>query len=321
MFCCEECRKDHELKNHNVHSECDICIRGKILLKDPSESLLQHIRENHWPLHCIHCERIFDTVNDIFIHNKCPKSMLIEVDNDNNNTPPTSERNFACITTAGQSCVPTSTPVAPRENENEFLQKMTETITPVDVLQKKEIENKSVFTPSNCSEKRNDQYTKRRVTFSNTVEEITDNENIQPEKTNEPLTPSSQQSLYITAEMKTPTLSSINETDEKDFNEGAILQLSMAEDETLWETAINDFEEVYTMDKMVTKDETVEEHCITYWPIASDESESSISNQTNGLWNSMTNIFKNVIQSISTSQEGELNKIHMFYLFHLLFFF
>lgn len=307
MFCCKNCRLKHELNNHKTNLECDICVKGRIIIKNPTDSLLEHIKKDHWPLYCVYCERVFETIDDIFEHNKCPKQ------EENNNTPPISQKDVKLIA-AGQSCVPTSTPVAPREDDNNFLQQISEVITPVEIYldKKEEIQYKSPLTPHN--ERKNDQYTKRRVTFSETIEEISDNENIPPEKANEPSTPTSQHSSYYTAEMRTPSLFSIDEADEKaqnDLNESAVLQLSrrdltVPEGETLWETAINDgfeSENVSIMEIGTTEKNT--DHCMTYWPTDSSADEQSTSTGNASIWSSMTNIFKNVMQGFSiTHQSG-----------------
>lgn len=233
------------------------------------------------------------------MHNKCPNG-----NGNNNNTPPISSKNLLnnVKSNTNQSCVATSTPVAPKEDEKQFLQKMTEVITPVDSLEKKE-ENKlykSAFTPNNYSERKTEQYSKRRVTFSENIEEISDSENIPPQKS-EPATPNSN---YITAEMKTPTLlSSINEADEKSQNylNEAAAALHTTENETLWESAVNESE---NDDISVIGVVEVEENSETYW---ASESEPNLTDKTGGIWSSMTNIFKNVIQGLSNGQEAKCN--------------
>lgn len=302
----------HELNKHKIHLECDICIKGTIIIRDPSDSLLQHIKENHWPLYCVYCERVFERIDDIFEHNRCPKSLLKQEVSDKNNTPPILQKDVKLIA-AGQTSVPTSTPVAPREDDNNFLQQISAVITPVEVYldKKEEIQYKSPLTPHN--ERKNDQYTKRRVTFSETIEEISDNENIPPEKANEPSTPTSQHSSYHTAEMRTPSLFSIDEADEKaqnDLNEGAVLQLSkrdltLPEGETLWESAINDgFQgENVSIMEIGTTEKNID-HSMTYWPTDSSADEQSSSSGNTSIWSSMTNIFKNVMQGFSITQRS-----------------
>lgn len=231
-------------------------------LRDPSETLLEHIKDNHWPLHCVYCKRVFNTIDDIFLHNKCPNG------NENNNTPPISGKNNI------KSCVTTSTPLIP---EDAFLHKISDFVSPVDLAIQNNL-RKSDFTPNNYSDRKNEQYLKqRRVTFSDTM----------------PATPSN----YITAELKTQTLLTVDETDEKtqnDINEAVALQMSTG-NETLWESALNDF--VYDN--------------------VSGPSESG--EETVGIWGSMTNIFKNVIQGFSSTQEGD--KIKLNYKARFVFFF
>lgn len=306
MFCCKNCRKKHEFKSHNLFSECDICLNGKILLRDPSNALLEHLQSKHLPLHCIHCDIVFNTIDELYFHNKCPRSR------NNENTPPVSQN---IITDDGMKivtekcCIPTSTPViVARKDENRFLQKMCEVITPVDIyLDKKD----SVFTPI---DQRDEQYIKRRVTFSKTIEEINDKDNIPVEKrliSDQPSTPDSQESLYITAanEMKTPTtiLFNVHETDEKaqnELNECAVLQYSTEQNDSVWKSAVSDvFEndvEVPTSKETITvTKENLEDPYEKCWPI-----ETVLSNHVPGIWTSMTNMFKNVIQGISVSQDG-----------------
>lgn len=303
MFCCENCRRKHEINTHKIHPDCSICIYGKIILRDPSDSLLQHIKAKHWPLHCLYCGKMFNTIEELILYNKCPKIAPVQNDKENNNTPPIS---------AGQSCVPTSTPLAPHEDESKFLQKMSEMITPVDTIEKKEVSNASPFTPQN--EKKNEPYRKRRVTFSDTIEEIDDNRLVSVKKANYELsTPtSSRYSSYFTAEMKTPSLLSIDETDERaqnNLNESVVSRRDLvvtAENETLWESAINDGSESnehFSIMEIMTS----EEECVTYWP----SNVPSTSHQTMGIWNSMTSLFKNVLQAFPITQErGEYKHIY-----------
>lgn len=260
----------HEINLHQINPECDICISGRVFLRDPSESLLEHIRNNHWPLHCVYCKRVFNTVEEIFLHNKCAKSFN-EQDNENNNTP-----QISCKSNV-QSCVPTSTP---KEDENEYLYKISDFISPVDLAIQNNL-HKSAFTPNNYSDRKNEQYLKRRVTFSE-AKEIDGNENMS----------STTNSNYITAELKTPTLLAIDETDEKaqnDINEAVALQMT-TENETLWESALNDFE--YENVSILENDRP------------SDTGEEAV-----GIWGSMTNMIKNVMQGLSNSQEGDKNNV------------
>lgn len=315
VFCCENCRRKHECDDHKIHPECDICTSGSTYLRNPSDSLLVHIKDRHWPLHCVLCNRIFETINDLFAHSKCTKSQLTKDDNETNKTPQLLQKQIAATEkSAGRFRVSTSTPLAPREEENEFLQKMSEVITPVDVLEKNDdAQYKSPFTPHNerCAE----QYTKRKVRFSETVEQITDNENISPEKNNSIQIESfSQHTSYFTAEMKASTLSSIDEADEKaqnDFNEDAALQLSkrdesMAENnETLWESAVNEFdsENVSIVEILSTEDNA--DQCVTYERRDSETSENVTSKQGGSIWSSMTNLVRNIVHGLTVTQESD----------------
>ncbi|XP_022915340.2 uncharacterized protein [Onthophagus taurus] len=78
VFCCEKCRQKHELKIHDIYPNCDICAYGSIVLKLPTDDLLNHIKEKHWPLHCVDCNRIFGAVHELILHNKCPLAKIEE---------------------------------------------------------------------------------------------------------------------------------------------------------------------------------------------------------------------------------------------------
>lgn len=296
IFCCEDCRELHEINDHDIHPKCDICINGKVVLRDPSDSLLEHIEKTHWPLHCVHCGRVFNTTEDIFLHNKCPVPS-IEKDNENYNTPPAETKipvnNNKTLTI--RASITTSTPLAPREEEHQFLLKISEQITPVDVQERKEqTQNypyKSALTPSNYSDRKNDQCSKRRVTFSEDIEEISE-ENAPGCETNSPnKTANSEYGDYATGieMMMSRSLFSVDEVSQNGKNEAAVLQQSKSdanEDETLWESAINEFEN----EDIVTIEETAV------------KSNSASETETGGIWSSVGSIFKNVMQGLSSSQ-------------------
>lgn len=72
IFCCVKCRKKHENTEHKVNPECDICFYGEIISTNSIIALLPHIREQHWPLHCKKCKRIFGSIDELILHNLCP---------------------------------------------------------------------------------------------------------------------------------------------------------------------------------------------------------------------------------------------------------
>ncbi|KAG5680925.1 hypothetical protein PVAND_010401 [Polypedilum vanderplanki] len=86
-FCCKDCREKHEKKDHQneldqrrkeeyLQSICHMC-HGLSLLYNPneklSEDLLDHIVQNHFPLKCDKCLKVFETVSDIEKIGKCCK--------------------------------------------------------------------------------------------------------------------------------------------------------------------------------------------------------------------------------------------------------
>lgn len=190
----------HEQSVHNIHPKCGICIDGQTTLKNPSPDLIEHVKNKHWPLHCVHCSLVFDTIEEIFVHNKCPASRKKKAETPENQndihkykTPPLFGQiiikqglNKQCIMYENQICITTSTPV--HRDEKDFVQIISEVITPVDNVENKEIVcfkkdscSKSALTPILCDSKKNEQHSKRKVTFSEHIQECFDensNENI-----------------------------------------------------------------------------------------------------------------------------------------------
>lgn len=179
----------HEQDVHKIHPKCGICVYGQTTFKNPSPDLIEHVKNKHWPLHCVHCDRIFESVEEIFVHSKCPagrkKKPEETPENQNDrckyNTPPLFGQiiikqgiNKQCVMYENQICITTSTPVA--RDDKDFVQIISEVITPVDNPENKEIANKkecnkSALTPILCDSKKNEQHSKRKVTFSEHIQE------------------------------------------------------------------------------------------------------------------------------------------------------
>ncbi|XP_068916162.1 uncharacterized protein fs(1)Ya isoform X3 [Tenebrio molitor] len=71
VFCCKNCRALHEQNAHNVNPDCEICIYGRTTIKNVSVEMLSHIKSRHWPLHCVFCKQIFNSLDELVPHNKC----------------------------------------------------------------------------------------------------------------------------------------------------------------------------------------------------------------------------------------------------------
>lgn len=186
----------HEQNVHKIHPKCDICIYGQTFFKNPSPDLIEHVKNKHWPLHCVHCDRTFGSMEEIFVHSKCPAGKKKAGDTPENkkenykfSTPPVFaqiiiKQGINSVMYENQICITTSTPV-PR-NEKDIVQIISEVITPVDNPESKEIvdikkqTNKSAMTPILCDSKKSE-HSKRKVTFSENIHECIDessNENI-----------------------------------------------------------------------------------------------------------------------------------------------
>lgn len=233
-------------------------------------------------------------MDDIFLHSKCPKGRS------KNETPPVLHTIASQETEATNTQITTSTPLIPREEEDIYLQKMTEVITPVDAVDKnKDVKQnlyKSALTPSNHNRK-NEDCSKRRVTFRQDIPEITEEEHPPPQNTNSDIqTPNSKHTTYSTAQSKNELFCNIDEITQNDINE-------TVENDTTWESAINDLGEgsSTSMVEVVTAEETKEGNSRTEqsseWFVVSDENSG-------GIWTSMTNIFKNMMQGLSSSEEA-----------------
>ncbi|XP_060804142.1 uncharacterized protein LOC132902542 [Amyelois transitella] len=73
VFCCSQCRWKHESNAHGLLFDCPIC-RGKRYLCKPEElndAFLKHLTEEHSPLQCKKCNKIFKKMNDFVEIDKC----------------------------------------------------------------------------------------------------------------------------------------------------------------------------------------------------------------------------------------------------------
>lgn len=192
VFCCQNCRERHEQNFHGINLKCNICIYGQTFLRNPSPELIKHIESEHLPLHCVNCDRYFFSVKDTAVHNKCSDVYKKKAEETPENeqskfhTPSLCSqiiiKNKQCVMYEDQICITTSTPVA--RGDNDFVQIISEVITPVDNLENKETANnqtfitssKSALTPILCDTKKSDQHSKRKVTFSEHIQECSDDE-------------------------------------------------------------------------------------------------------------------------------------------------
>lgn len=92
IFCCTKCRLIHESKAHaneykkidplprKIHEDCHICKNQQFPLKlGESSEVFQHILEQHLPLKCSKCTKIFSKPEDFQEFGKCNKECnLIE---------------------------------------------------------------------------------------------------------------------------------------------------------------------------------------------------------------------------------------------------
>ncbi|KAJ2951521.1 hypothetical protein O0L34_g13673 [Tuta absoluta] len=84
VFCCADCRWNHEKNTHGLQFDCPIC-RGFSYLckpKELNEHFKQHLAEEHLPLKCHKCNKIFKTMEDLTKIDECNSiSELIEIEN------------------------------------------------------------------------------------------------------------------------------------------------------------------------------------------------------------------------------------------------
>ncbi|KAF5285697.1 hypothetical protein FQA39_LY16503 [Lamprigera yunnana] len=182
-FCCEKCRLRHEVNYHKAFKECDICFYGKIILREPSEKLQLHLKDEHMPLHCLKCEVVFETFDDIMCHRICimeknPNREVSTAD-ENYDSPPIGTMHKSIFTSSNKNFsnnanyLTTSTPMQ-KLNERD-LEDIPEIITPVDTKNVLEVITRSVGS-SDCIESPifGDQSSnlhvpiKRKVTFCQT---------------------------------------------------------------------------------------------------------------------------------------------------------
>ncbi|KPJ15689.1 hypothetical protein RR48_05653 [Papilio machaon] len=73
VFCCGNCRRKHERTEHNLTYDCPIC-RGKRFLcrpEDINQDLIKHLADEHIPLQCRKCNKLFKTMDDLIDIDKC----------------------------------------------------------------------------------------------------------------------------------------------------------------------------------------------------------------------------------------------------------
>ncbi|KAJ8923747.1 hypothetical protein NQ315_010328 [Exocentrus adspersus] len=170
VFCCKNCREQHELCVHKVYADCGICLYGKAVVRDPAEHLVNHLKTDHWPLHCLFCKHIFGSLEEIVQQTKCPvgyknkdleRSPYTSVQSgisENYESPPYFPKGLQVNANANMfSNLATSTPL--QKDENNLSEKCTqENSTPVDYS---DINKEKQYFNEGTS-------MKRKVTFSET---------------------------------------------------------------------------------------------------------------------------------------------------------
>lgn len=74
IFCCSDCRWNHEKFAHGLEYDCPLCRGFKFLCQThllENISFTEHIVSEHLPLHCNKCNKIFRRMEDFFNVNKC----------------------------------------------------------------------------------------------------------------------------------------------------------------------------------------------------------------------------------------------------------
>ncbi|XP_068632260.1 uncharacterized protein fs(1)Ya [Battus philenor] len=73
IFCCANCRRRHENTEHSLTYDCPIC-RGERFLcrpEDINDDFIQHLADNHMPLQCRKCDKIFNKMEDMINIDRC----------------------------------------------------------------------------------------------------------------------------------------------------------------------------------------------------------------------------------------------------------
>lgn len=181
MFCCKKCRLKHEINFHKIIPECDLCIYGKwIYDNNIEETLSKHLEESHFPLNCVYCRKVFNSIEEIFQHKKCRGRQF---KTDSPITPFKQEVPALLVSSCDQDSpilqelqrkealnyifyLATSTPMQRGQEPNIMFEKINkEPITPVDQASINVI-NKSIIKKTDSIKSENS--SKRRVTFSET---------------------------------------------------------------------------------------------------------------------------------------------------------
>lgn len=166
VFCCKKCRKQHESLIHKIFVDCNICLYGKTFLKDPPEHLIEHIKSNHWPLHCVICKYTFTSLGELLEQNKCvetknqdlKRSPYTPIQSQDESPLYFSKEQKAITSKSMFPNVATSTPLQRQEDNNLPEKNNEEVITPVDFSDINK--DKKYFTDSVSI--------KRKVTFCET---------------------------------------------------------------------------------------------------------------------------------------------------------
>lgn len=79
LFCCEKCRTKHEINEHKININCEICLYGEgVIHKQYPEELLNHIEDTHCPIYCKKCNKTFESASAIIEHINQPVKEKME---------------------------------------------------------------------------------------------------------------------------------------------------------------------------------------------------------------------------------------------------
>ncbi|XP_077291133.1 female sterile (1) Young arrest [Arctopsyche grandis] len=170
IFCCADCRRRHEANVHQIAFDCLLCRYSSFTLNldtPPSGELIDHIKLNHLPLHCVKCEKVFQGVEDFLRGEYCEMKKNDERENDHDSmcamsaTIPDSidnlKKKFPGVRKSDKSAVMTSTPTHPNTpNWGIFQKSFTSTLSGInspdsDVVQSPPNENEKVTSTTQLS--------------------------------------------------------------------------------------------------------------------------------------------------------------------------
>ncbi|RZC35955.1 hypothetical protein BDFB_000773 [Asbolus verrucosus] len=280
-FCCKDCRAHHEEQFHNVNPECEICIYGRMTIKNASVLLLNHIKAAHWPLHCV-------------TENNEPSPMITPFYKSND---PTTQQIHSAM-----SMAVTSTPLVHKEEYDVNQDK----ITPINSSEIK-YQYKSSLKLTGSSNLSDSKKSDRRVTFCETP------------SVNEPFRKFKHLPLehisIIDGDEVYKTVSTPGTFNEEKENIDNRLSLCTKADSnaTMWESALTNFGSGALNNAELADNATnnfnLSLEINVFKSDASSELGDASLNKSTSLWSSMTNIMKSVMNNISFTAHSSFCKI------------